>query len=48
MGDQSGSLRAAAGELGVLRELGPDSKRDSQELKRVFSFSGGGLGLPAL
>lgn len=48
VGDKSGSLRAAAGEGGVLCELGPDSRRDSQELKRVFSFSGGGLGLPTL
>lgn len=28
------------GELGFLPELGPDSKRDSQELNRVFSFLG--------
>lgn len=45
MGDRSVSL-GVVGELRFLPEPGPDSKRDSQELNRVFRFSGSS-GLPS-
>lgn len=47
MGDKNESL-SADGELDFLLAPAPGSRRDSQELKRVFSFSGRGVGPPAL
>lgn len=40
MGDKSRDLDELGG-LSLLPELCPDSNRDSQELNRVFNFSGG-------